>query len=264
MGSKQELKVYLFEATQDNVNEDGSKAEGRETFYKRYAFEGDPAPYVDYGKYWDYGCDGYVQLVAKDGSDIDSDLECTVEWLHDNGFRNIDIRGMAYSLDAAGKWAEVRNGDSRDSALRVTRLEKMPEIDPKATSLHSELSARQENCIKIGGVPIFPEGGTVSANDPRLETLVLRPNLREELGKVWEQAIHAKAGVQVKVEVLDVRADRPMCKLKVTAETRPILNTALNAAGVLDPSEIEPDVVRGNADGPLAYVATVTLAAEVD
>lgn len=260
---KNELKVYLFEVTRDRKNEDGSKAEGRETVFAAYAFEGDPAPYVDYGEYWDLDGGGCLKLVAEGGRAVEIGYDFIIACLDDTVFSGIAAMRMVESLDAPGKWAEVRNGDGRNSLFRVERLGALPKIDREATMKCSDLSASQANRVRIDGVPLFPEGGAVNAGDPRLPTMVLRPNLKRELGKVWETAIVHETGVVAKVDVIDVRADCPACRMMITAETREDLNAALCAVGVTKPGDIEPDVIRGDGDAPTEYVATVVLANEV-
>ena len=264
MEQKNELKVYKFEATCLKKNEDGTVSEERETLACGYAFEGDPSPRVDYNRYWEFG-DGCLNLVSKDGKAVDSSVDSTIEWMYDSGFRGVDVRGMVNGLSAPGKWAEVCLGDVVKTTLRVTRLQELPEIDPEATIRDSDLTPAQQHRVKIDGVPLFPEGGTVNASDPKTPTLVLRPELGRELGKVWEEVIRVRSGaiVNVTVDTANRSADSANAKLTVKAPTRKELDGALCAVGVLHPQDIEPDVVDGEGDTPTGFTATVVLTTEV-
>lgn len=261
---KDELKVYKFEATRLRKNEDGTVSDERQTPVCGYAFEGDPSPRVEYNRYWEFG-DGCLQLVAKDKNSIDSDVNSTIEWMCDEGFRGVDIRKMVNGLDAPGKWAEVCLGDAVKTTLRVTRLKELPEIDPEATIGDSDLTPAQRHRVKIDGVPLFPEGGTVNAANPNTPTLVFRPELGRELGKVWEEIIRIRVGavVNVKVDTTNHSADNATAKLTIKASTRRELDGALCAVGVLHPSDIEPDVVEGEGDAPTGFTATVILTTKV-
>ena len=261
---KEELKVYKFEATRLKKNEDGTVSDELETVACGYAFEGDPSPRVEYNRYWDFG-DGCANLVAKDGRPVDSDINSAMEWMYDSGFRGVDIRKMVYGLEAPGRWAEVCLGDAVKTTLRVTRLQELPEISPDATIKNSDLSPAQQHRVKIDGVPLFPEGGTVNASDPKTPTLVLRPDLGRELGKVWEEFIRVRCGalVHVDVDTANHSEDSANVKLTVKAPTRKELDSALCAVGVLRPQDIEPDVVDGEGSEPTGFTATVILTTEV-
>lgn len=264
MEQKNELKVYKFEVTSLKKNEDGTVSDERETVACGYAFEGDPSPRIEYNRYWELG-DGCLSPVAKDGHPVDSDISCTIEWMNDEGFRGIDISKMVDGLEAPGRWAEVCLGDTARTTLRVIRLQDLPEIDPEATVKNSALSPMQQHRVKIDGVPLFPEGGTVDASGPKAPTLVLRPNLARELGKVWEEFICALSGAVVHVTVDSGyhSADSVNAKLTIKAPTRKELNVALCAVGVRYPQDIEPDVVEGEGDAPTGFTATVILATQV-
>lgn len=264
MEQKNELKVYKFEVTYLKKNEDGTVSDERRPLACGYAFEGDPSPRVAYNHYWDFG-DGSLSLVSKDGKAIDSNFNSTIEWMYDSGFRGIDIPKMVDGLEAPGKWAEVCLGDDAKTTLRVTRLQEIPEIDPEATIRGSDLSPAQQHRVKIDGVPLFPEGGTVNASNPKTPTLVLRPELAREFGKIWEEVIRARSGAIVHVTVDDMCVDPSSthAKLTVKAPTRKELDGALCAVGVLHPQDIEPDVVDGEGDAPVGFTATVMLATEV-
>ena len=264
MEQKNELKVYKFEVTRLKKNEDGTVSGERETTVCGYALEGDPSPRVAYNHYWDFG-DGSLNLVSKDGKSVDSAIDCTMEWVYDSGFRGIDVSKMVDGLEAPGKWAEVCLGDDAKTTLRVTRLQEMPEIDPEATIRDSDLSPAQQHRVKIDGVPLFPEGGTVNASNPKTPTLVLRPELVRELGKVWEEFIRVRNGaaVHVAVDAAYNSAGSVNVKLTVKASTREELDGALRAVGVLRPQDIEPDVVEGEGGAPTGYTATVILTTEV-
>lgn len=258
------LKVYKFEATRLKKNEDGTVSDERQTFVCGYTFEGDPSPHVEYNRYWEFG-DGCLQLVSKDGHLIDSDVNSMITWLCDEGFRGVDIHKMVDGLDTPGKWAEVCLGDNVKTTLRVTRLAELPEIDPEATIRDSDLSPAQQHRVKIDGVPLFPEGGTVNASNPKAPTLVLRPELKRELGMVWEDFIRLHRGVSVDVTVDTAyhSADSVNTKLTVKATTRNELDSALAVIGVLHPQNIEPDVVEGEGNKPTGFTATVILTTEV-
>ena len=264
MEQKNELKVYKFEATHLKKDEDGTVSGELETIACGYAFTGDPSPRVDYNHYWDFG-DGCLNLVSKDGRAVESDVNSTIEWMNDSGFRGVDISKMVDGLDAPGKWAEVCLGDAVKTTLRVTRLQGLPEIDVEATLRDSDLTPAQQHRVRIDGVPLFPEGGTVGASNPKTPTLVLRPELARELGKVWEEVIRARSGAAVHVEVDTTysSADSATAKLTVKASTREELDGALCAVGVLRPQNIEPDVVDGEGDKPTGFTATVVLTTEV-
>ena len=264
MEQKNELKVYKFEVTRLKKNEDGTVSGERETTACGYAFGGDPSPRVDYNHYWDFG-NGSLNLVSKDGKSVDWDINCTMEWVYASGFRGIDVSKMVDGLEAPGKWAEVCLGDDAKTTLRVTRLQGMPEIDPEATIRDSDLSPAQQHRVKIDGVPLFPEGGTVNASNPKKPTLVLRPELVRELGKVWEEFIRVRNGAAVHVAVDPAynSMDSVNVKLTVKASTREELDGALCAIGVLRPQNIEPDVVEGEGGAPTGYTATVILTTEV-
>lgn len=265
MEQKKELYVYKFEATRLKKNEDGAVTDERETFACGYAFEGDPSPRVDYNRYWEFG-DGCVNLVSKDGKSVDSCIDNMIEWMCDLGFRGVNIRKMLDGLNTPGKWAEVCLGDDVKTMLRVTRLTEMPEIDPEATIRDSDsLSPGQQHRIKIDGVPLFPEGGAVNASNPKSPTIVLRPELGRELGKVWEEVIHTRCGaiVNVTFDVAYHSADSVDAKLTIKATTRKRLDDALCAIGVLRPQDIEPDVVEGDGSETTGFTATVILTTEV-
>lgn len=264
MEQKKELMVYKFEATRLKKNEDGTVSDEIETLACGYAFEGDPSPRIEYNSYWDFGS-GCLSLVAKDGSAVDSCVDSTLEWMYDQGFRGVDISKMVDRLDAPGKWAEVCLGDAVKTMLRVTRLQELPEIDREATIGDSDLSPAQQHRVKIDGVPLFPEGGTVNATNPKTPTLVLRPDLGRELGKVWMEFIRVRTGVLVHVEVetANSSARSANAKLTIKASTRKELDSALCAVGVLRPQDIEPDVVEGDGNGTTRFTATVILTTDV-
>jgi len=264
MEQKNELKVYKFEVTRLKKNEDGTVSDERETTVCEYAFEGDPSPRVEYNCYWNFG-DGCISLVSKDGKSVESDVNSTMEYMYDLGFRGVDVHKMIDGLEAPGRWAEVCLGDAVKTVLRVTRLQELPEIDPEATVRDSDLTPAQLHRVKIDGVPLFPEGGTVNASNPKTSTLVLRPELGRELGKVWEEVIRVRCGVIVNVTVDTAyhSADSANAKLTIKASTRKELDDALYAVGVLHPQDIEPDVVDGEGDAPTGFTATVILTTEV-
>lgn len=264
MEQKKELMVYKFEATRLKKNEDGTVSEEIEQLACGYAFEGDPSPHVTYNSYWEVG-NGCLRLVAKDGRSVEPDIDIMVDWMYDSGFRGVDIRKMVDRLGAPGKWAEVCLGDTTKRTLRVTRMTELPEIDREATIRDSDLSPAQQHRVKIDGVPLFPEGGTVNASNPKTPTLVLRPELARELGKVWEEVIYRRGNVNVHVAVdtANCSADAANAKLIVKASTRAALDTALRTIGVLRPQEVEPDVVEGDGNGVTMFTATVILTTDV-
>ena len=265
MEKKDELKVYLFEATRNKKNEDGTVSAERETFVAGYAFEGDPKPHVDYNRYWEFG-DGCLNLVAEDGHAVDSDVNSTIEWMYDSGFRGVDVEKLVRGVEGPGKWSEVCLGDDVKTTLRVTMLKDLPKIDREKTIRNSDLSPVQQHRVLVDGTPLFPDGGAVEAGNPRVPTLVLRPNLAEEVNAVWERYIYFKTqavSVKVRVDTSYHSADSVCRKLTVTAETRDDLDTALAAIGVLKPEEVAPDSVSGEGDSPYKYVATVVLSTEV-
>lgn len=261
---EEELKVYKFEVTGLRKNEDGTVSGERETLACVYAFDGDPSPRVAYNHYWDFG-DGSINLVSKDGRAVESDVGCAMECMYDSGFRGVDLRKVVDGLEAPGRWAEVCLGDDAKTTLRVTRLQEMPEIDPEATVRNSDLTPAQQHRVRIDGVPLFPEGGTVNASNPKTPTLVLRPELGRELGKVWEDfiRIHNGAIVSVTVDTANRSADSANAKLTIKAPTRKDLDSSLCAIGVLRPQDVEPDVVEGEGGAPTGYTATVILTTEV-
>ena len=262
---KNELMVYLFEGTRNKKNEDGTISKERETFFQTYAFEGDPKPRVDYNRYWEFG-DGCLNLVAEDGREISSDVCSTIDWAYDSGFRGVDVSKMVNDLDAPGKWTEVSLGDNLDTKLRVTRLESLPKIDRERTVRNSDLTPMQQHRVLVDGEPLFPKGGAVEAGNPKVPTLVLRPELAKELCDVWEKYIYYKTkvvSVKVKVDTSYHSADSIDLKLTVEAATRSELDAALAAIGVLKPEAIVPDYVSGEGDVPRRYVATVILSTNV-
>lgn len=266
MEQKNKLKVYKFETTRLKKNEDGTVSDERETLACGYAFEGDPSPRVDYNRYWELG-DGCVNLISKDGKPVYPDVISTIDWLCcGEGFRSDDVRKMFDGLESPGKWAEACLHDNTKTTLRVTRLAELPEIDPEATIRNSDLSATQQHRIKIDGVPLFPEGGTVDVYDPTGPKMVLRPNLARELGKVWEEVIHHRssgANVYVEVSTVNCSANAANAKLTIKASTRKELNSALSAVGVLRPQDIEPNLMEGEGDELTGFTATVVLTTEV-
>lgn len=264
MEQKNELQVYRFEATCLKKNEDGTISDEFEQIACGYAFEGDPSPRIAYNNYWDFG-NGCLSLVSKDGRSVEPNVDIMVEWMCDYGFRGVDIRKMVDLLDAPGKWAEVRLGDAMKTMLRVDRLKDLPEIDPVATVRDSDLTPAQQHRVKINGVPLFPEGGTVDASNPTVPTRVLRPDLGRELGKVWMEFIRVRTGafVHVEVETANSTARSANAKLTIKASTRKELDSALCAVGVLRPQEIEPDVVEGDDSGSTRFTATVILTTEI-
>lgn len=261
---KEELKVYKFEVTGLRKNEDGTASGERETLACVYAFEGDPSPRVEYNRYWEFG-DGCLNLVSKDARAVESDVGCAMDRMYDSGFRGTNIRRMVDGLEAPGRWAEVCLVDAVKTTLRVTRLQGLPEIDPEATIRDSDLSPAQQHRVKIDGVPLFPEGGTVNASDPGTPTLVFRPELGREISKVWEEFIRARSGalVRVAVDTVNRSADSANVKLTIKAPTRGDLDGALCAVGVLRPQGVEPDVVDGKDDAAIGFTATVVLATEI-
>lgn len=261
---KNELMVYKFEATRLKKNEDGTVSGELEAIACGYAFEGDPSPRVDYNRYWELG-DGCLSLVSKDGKPVESDVNSEIAWMNDLGFNGVDIDKMIDGLDAPGRWAEVCLGDVLKTTLRVTRLQELPEIDSVATVESSDLTPAQQHRVKINGEPLFLEGGTVNASNPKTPTLVLRPNLGRELGKVWEEFIRIRCGALVNVTVYTANhsAGSANARLTVKAPTRKELDSALYAVGVLRPQDIEPDVVAGEGDKPTGFTATVVLTTEI-
>lgn len=260
---KEELKVYKFEATCLKKHEDGTVLDERQTLACGYAFEGDPSPRIDYNRYWEFG-DGSVNFVSKDGCSVDSSIDSAIAWMNDEGFSGIAIPRMVDGLEAPGRWAEVCLGDDVKTTLRITRLQELPEIDPEATIKSSDLSPAQQHRVKIDGVPLFPEGGTVNASNPKTPTYVLRPDIGRELGKVWEEHISLH-GVVVDVTVNDVciNTSKKHVSLTIKAATRKELDLALGAVGVLHPQDIEPDVVDGDGDAATGFTTTVILSTEV-
>lgn len=264
MEQKNELHVYKFEATCLKKNEDGTVSDEIETLACGYAFEGDPSPRIEYNSYWDFGS-GSLSPVAKDGRIIESCIDSMIDWMYDQGFRGVDIGKMVDGLDAPGKWAEVCLGDAVKTTLLVTHLQGMPEIDCEATIRASDLTPAQQHRVKIDGVPLFPEGGTVNASNPKAPTMVLRPDLGRELGKVWMEFIRVRTGafVHVEVETANSSARSANAKLTIKASTRKDLDSALCAVGVLRPQDIEPDVVEGDGNGTTRFTATVILTTDV-
>ena len=262
MEQKKELYVYKFEATRLQKNEDGTVSDETEQIACGYAYEGDPSPRVAYNDYWEVGS-GSLSLVSKDGMSVEPNIDTMMDWMCDCGFRGVDIGKMIDRLDAPGKWAEVCLGNDVKTTLRVTRLQELPEIDPEATIRSSDLDPMQQHRVKINGVPLFPVGGTVNASNPKEPTLVLRPELVQELGKVWEEFIRVRSGAVVQV-VVDIayryRPDSATARLTIKAPTRKELDSALCAIGVLRPQDIEPDVVEGEGGETTGFTATVVLA----
>lgn len=262
MEQKEELKVYLFEVTTDAKDETGQPC-GRGAAVKVYAFDGDPAPTVEYNKYWDHGCDGNLNLTAKDGSWIENNLDSALDSVGEEGFRpqmNTIVK-LVDALEEPGKWFELCLGDERNTKLRVTRLQGLPEIDVEATIENSDLNVMQKWAIHIDGKPLFDEGGTLYGKGSLNTTTVFRPNLLKELGRCWEELIaHRKDGLEVAVTVVeDSSADSTVRTMRIAAKTREELGAALNAVGVLRPDEVEPDVVLGRGDAPTTFVANVRL-----
>lgn len=264
MEQKNELKVYKFEATCLKKNEDGTVSDERFALVCAYAFDGNPSPRIEYNRYWEFG-DGCLNLVSKGGMSVDSDIGCAMDTMYDLGFAGVEIGKMIDGLEAPGKWAEVCLGDAVKTTLRVTRLQELPEIDIEATIRASDLSPKQQHRVKIDGVPLFPEGGMVNASNPKTPTLVLRPELARELGKVWEEVIRVRSGaiVHVEVETANSSARSADTKLTIKALSRKELDGALCAVGVLRPQDIEPDVVEGDGSETTGFTATVILTTEV-
>ena len=264
MEQNNNLKVYKFEGTRLKRNEDGTVSEEIEQLAYGYAFEGDPSPRIGYNCYWNFGA-GCLSLISKDGKVVDQSIDNMIEWLYDQGFRGVGIGKMVDRLDAPGKWAEVCLGDVVKTTLRVTRLHELPEIDREATIRESDLSPSQQHRVTIDGVPLFQAGGTVDASNPTTPTLVLRPDLSRELGKVWEDVIRVRSGAVVNVTVDTVNSSERSANAKLTikAPTRKELDGALCAVGVRRPQDIEPDVVEGNGGGTTRFTATVILMTEI-
>ena len=262
MEQKKELKVYLFEVTRDAKSEDGQPC-GRKAAVDVYAFDGDPAPTVECNRYWEYGCDGSLYLTAKDGRWVENGLDSALDSVGEEGFRPqmATIAKLVDALEEPGKWFELCLGDERNTKLRVTRCQGLPEIDVEATIENSDLNVMQKWTIRINGKPLFDEGGTLYGKSSLNTTTVFRPNLLKELGRCWEELIaHRKNGLEVAVTVVeDSSADSTVRTMRIAAETRAGLNCALNAVGVLRPYEVEPDVVLGEGDAPTAFVANVRL-----
>lgn len=263
MEQKKELKVYLFEVTRDKKAEAGQPPCGRESRVAEYAFDGDPAPTVEYNKYWDHGCDGSLNLMAKDGRWVENGLDSALSSVGEEGFRpqiNTIVK-LIDTLEEPGKWFELCLGDERNTKLRVTRLQGLPEIDVEATIENSDLNVMQKWVIRIYGKPLFDEGGTLYGRGSLNTTTVFRPNLLKELGRCWEELIaHRKDGLEVAVTIVeDSSADSTVRMMRIAAKTREELGRALNAVGVLHPDEVEPDVVLGRGDAPTMFVANVRL-----
>ena len=259
---KEELKVYLFEVTRDKKAEEGQPPCGRESPVAEYAFTGDPKPRVDYNRYWDHG-DGCLNLVAKDGHCVDGELNTALNLVGDYNFRPqiSTIVKLVETLEKPGKWFELTAGDERNTKLRVTRLQGLPEIDVEATRRNSDLNVMQMWAVRIDGQPLFDEGGTINGRGSLHTTTVFRPKLLQELGRYWEELIaHRKDGLEVAVTVVeDSSADSTVRTMRIAAKTREELNRALNAVGVLRPDEVDPDVVVGQGDAPTTFVANVRL-----
>lgn len=263
MEQKEELKVYLFEVTRDKKAEEGQPPCGRESPVAVYAFDGDPAPTVEYNKYWDHGCAGNLNLMAKDERWIENNLDSALDSVGEEGFRpqmNTIVK-LVDTLEEPGKWFELCLGDERNTKLRVTRLQGLPEIDVEATIENSDLNVMQKWVIRINGKPLFDEGGTLYGKGSLNTTTVFRPNLLKELGRCWEELIaHRKDGLEVAVTVVeDSSADSTVRTMRIAAKSREELGRALNAVGVLRPNEVEPDVVIGQGDEPTTFVANVRL-----
>lgn len=260
MEQKKELKVYLFEVTRDKKGEDGQPC-GRESPVATYAFIGDPAPAVEYNKYWECG-NGGLNLTATDGRWVEDGLDGVLGCVGGYGFRTQTdtIVKLVNKLEEPGRWFELCLWDDRNTKLRVTRIQKLPEIDLAATKKCSDLSVMQMWTVRIDGRPLFDEGGTLYGKGSTTTT-VFRPNLLKELGRCWEELIaRRKPGVAVAVTVVEGSiADSTVRTLRIVAGTREDLNCALSAVGVLRPEEVEPDVVLGRDDAPTTFIANVQL-----
>ena len=169
--------VELFEA------KDGKFVSGGKKESEYVVFELDKN-IIDYGHYHEFNCgDGFVQLVAKDGRQVN-----WYDSVIDN--HNLDL-GRWGELVADGRkvkiapnvWVEwVQNSGA--TIVRVTGLDSIPEISVPETIKASELTDAQMNQVKIYGEKLFGSGDITSDGD-----CMLVEDLSGMIDKMWTEYI---------------------------------------------------------------------------
>lgn len=264
--NKDPLKVYRYEVTALKDNGGQTYGPERQAIKHGYAYSGDPMPYVDYGDYWSLG-DGNLNLAVANTGDLLDPVDLMMVYLTDDGFSESAVRAMIDDLDYPGKWAEISLGTKEKPRIRITRLSKLPEIDPVRTVENSELNVMQQHSIKINGVPLFKDGefrrGVGAAT-----TTVLRTDIGNLINGVYERFIEVQTGKRVTVSVdhRNFSADSITRRITLSAKSRADLDAALGALGVLKPGEIDADLTEGEVDGGCAtrFVTTVTFTDNID
>lgn len=259
-------KAYLFDVTGLVKNDDGTVGTERKTLFKGYALDGNKVDeaILDFGNYWEHDVSGgRLNLVAEDGTFIDTCVDPCLENACDYGFRGYPLASKLDELCDTRRWFELRLGDVYDTTLRVTLLDEIPRISREKTIKESDLGVMGLHCVKLYGRPLFEDGDTVNEKNTKASTGVLRTALAQELNAMWESYIAQKSGATVSVKLDNVpSADSIYRSLVIVAKTRADMDAALAAIGVNNPGEVEPNVVYGNggADSdPAAYEVKVYL-----
>lgn len=139
---------------------------------------------IDYGNYHEFNSgDGFVQLVAKDGRQVN--------W-YDNAIdnHNLDLlrwgelvancRNVKIAPNIWVEWVQ----DSGSTVVRVTGIDSIPEISIPETIKASELTDAQMNQVKIYGEKLFGSGDLTSDGN-----CMLVEGLSGMIDKMWTEYI---------------------------------------------------------------------------
>ena len=261
-GTDRGLRVYLFQMSYEKTNEDGAPT-GERGEVEFYGFEGDPYPVVDYGDYGRFGT-GILHLYTKNGLEVLDCIDSAINYLTSSCEISVStVKEMMCLLDRPGKWVERCLDDEDKTRVKILRQESLPEIGFEETAKNSDgLSVMQRNRIKINGIPLFPEGGVIRYSGSNPGSIVFRPNLVNELGKVWEDCIRARSGVDVCVSIgVETFAKRA---ITITARSREDLVSALGSVGVVRPNDAHVSYVSGDGNVADKFIATVYLCDEIN
>lgn len=258
--TKKECRFYRITITalKPVDKETGVRPEGRDTALDMYAFGGNlPDDYVDYGNYWEEDDNGYLELRTDEGKEV-ADLNRAMEYVYDNGFRNVKIPSPE-ELGADMRWLEVPAPfpAADDRRLRIELLDGLPKLDAGKTRADSELNIMAQHRVKINGVPLFRDGDVY-------EGTALRPDLNNVVNEMWRERIKKHSGVDVCVEVASGMPPISNHAFTITAKSRDDMHAALCALGVCQPEKIAPSVEYGVGENVTAVVAKVTLASRIE
>lgn len=207
---------------------------------------------IDYGNYHEFNSgDGFVQLVAKDGNQInwyDSVIDChNLDLLR---WRELvaDGRKVKISPNVWVEWVQ----DNGETIVRVTGLESIPEISVPDTINASELTDAQMNQVKIYGEKLFRSGDITSTGN-----CMLAEDLSSMIDKMWKEYIDNRLSnvgeVNYELHVEDnVCADARGRRIVIKAEWNLLMNV-LKVLGCNNPGNVKEEYKTANEDHAAIY-----------